>query len=73
MNVHSYTRRKPVHGMICRGTIENESASETRAPIKLTAAELAPRKAGTLLCAALESCVAIHQTKSILEISWKIE
>lgn len=72
MNVHSYTRSKPVHGITCRGTIENESARETRAAKKQTTTDIAPRKEGTLLRAAFGSCGPYIRAVNISESHQKL-
>lgn len=48
VNIHSYTKRKPVHGATCRGTITKASPRDTTAANKQTQTEIMPKYAGTL-------------------------
>lgn len=77
MNVHSYMRSKPVHGVTCRGIIRNEIPRDIAAATKQIQTDIPPRKAGTFDCKVFENCVlftmSINYNKKASHSSKKFE
>lgn len=57
VNVHSYIKSKPVHGVTCLGIMAKAKAKEKRAATKQSKTDTAPRQTGSLDSEPLVNCL----------------